>query len=538
MPNNANRGSILDPELSNYINRRQVVTASDTTYNAGISMNVNRRNLQSYLGTTANSRQVGADNYMNYLGGMNTYDSSQVDDGVNALMTDTLSGLEGAPYQFHQFVDRRLNQSDTTDPRTAETYIGRKYAEKILGRMPIMFITPCTAAFMQGFSDSDKSIAAQGLLDPGDDEREAMNLIQGQGKFYTPKFAYDKYYNYLNLMLNVVAIYLGLGNVRIKLGNNGNKRELGTMTWQDEGSSYFNERFFSSKEMLSFYLDNFTEVSHSVSNSFGDSSLAATINGFSDTANEIKFLFGTEGNAIANAIGGSKEMLSSVTSTLGGVLGNLGGGIVQSLAETGLNSVLNGSKIIFPQVWQDSSNDESYSFNFKFRSPDHDTLSIYLNVIKPYCKLLALAMAHMDEDNPNGYSSPFLVKASCKGMFNIDLGGISSLSISKGAECQWNDDGLPTQIDVSMDIQNLYSHLAITPYSYGDLTNKIIANNTAYMDFLANMAGLNIGKMEVGRRLRMRYYLMESQWDQAPARAGTMLDNAISNFIGRIYNVL
>ena len=211
----------------------------------------------------------------------------------------------------------------------------------------------------------------------------------------------------------------------------------------------------------------------------------------------------------------------------------LAGGIVSSVAADGINTILNGGKIIFPQIWQDSSMDESYSINFKFRSPDCDSLSIYLNVLKPYCKLLALAMAQQDKDNINGYNTPFIVKAYSKGMFNVDLGGIASMNVTKGAECQWNDDGLQTQIDVSIDIQNLYSHLAMSDYS--SVTN--IVKNTAYMDFLCNMAGLNIAQMEMGRRIKMRLYFSNMKIKDIDNRIFGWFDNQISNVIGRFWEL-
>ena len=113
--------------------------------------------------------------------------------------------------------------------------------------------------------------------------------------------------------------------------------------------------------------------------------------------------------------------------------------------------------------------------------------------------------------DPNLYTSPFLVRAAAKGMFNIDMGMITSLSISKGAECCWNVDGLPTQIDISITIEDLYSSLHSSGYS--DLWHplrdaKAMVENTAYQDYLANMAGLNIAQMEVGRKALMYTYLV------------------------------
>jgi hypothetical protein len=144
----------------------------------------------------------------------------------------------------------------------------------------------------------------------------------------------------------------------------------------------------------------------------------------------------------------------------------------------------------------------------------------------------------MLNDDPNNYSSPFLVRAYSKGMFNIDMGIITGLNVTKGAECCWNDDGLPTQIDISIDIKDLYSNLIMSSQSSKGVTSWDVANNTSYMDFLANMAGLNIAQMEIGRRLEMTYYLSKNSFTTIPSRIFTRFDQSISSLMGKLYEIL
>ena len=284
-----------------------------------------------------------------------------------------------------------------------------------------------------------------------------------------------------------------------------------------------------------FYLDGLTSVSETYTNETTESSLASQINGFADQANEIRFLFGQKGSAIGNLLDGVDDATSSIRSSLATVMGNLGGGIVESLADKGVSTVLDGGKIVFPKIWSNSSAQRSYSIEIKLRSPDHDSLSIFLNILKPYCRLLCLALPRLMDDNPNGYRAPFMVKAFSKGIFNIDYGMITSMTVTKGAECCWNDDGLPTQIDISLEIEDLYSSLAMSGFTD---TNKQIVSNTSYMDFLANMAGLNIAQMEIGRRIKMYYYLTKTDITQIPSKIHTRFDQSISKLMGKAYNLL
>lgn len=471
-----------------------------------------------------------------YIRGTDGNDLENISQSVVKLMSTKTRGIEGLPYQFMENVDRRI----------MNTEVGRKYGERIFGRLPLLFLTPCEPLFMDDFDKSSKNAVLSALL--GNAGGNISELINGSGRYYSVNFNYAEYYKYLNTMLACVAAYLGDGeggslyNKEIAIGDQGAKK-IGYIDWSNELNSSF-KKFFSAKENVVFYLDGMDTVSESFSNDTTTSSIASTINGFSDTAREVKFLFGENGNAVADLINSGSEVTSNITSALSGAASSVAGGIVGSLSNKGVNSVLNGGKIVFPEMWSDSDFSRSYSIDIKLRSPDHDNLSIFLNILKPYCKLLALTMprARIDSSgvvDPNSYNSPFLVKAYSKGMFNIDMGIISSMTVNKGATCCWNDDGLPTQIDISLEIKDLYSKLAMSNLSGNDL--RAIAstvNNTAYMDFLANMAGLNVGQMEVGRRITMAYYLSQTYGATTMSSVFNRLDQGVSNLIGKLYNIL
>jgi hypothetical protein len=463
---------------------------------------------------------------------------------TNKMMTTTMNGIEGLPYQFMPSVDARIYG---TGRSTTDSMIGRKYAEKIMGRFPLLFLTPCFPQALADFSDSDTQNIVTMLLEKNYDE----DLVTGQGRYYNVVNAYDQYYRYYNCMMSATAAFLGIYDKKIPSYTGNDQLVIGEYDWSKELNDDF-KTFFDAKENLVFYLDNFNSVSENFSNDTTASSIADQINGVSDTSNELRFLLGGNSSTITKIADNVSDAVSSVTSALSDALGleKLGGGIVGSLASDGINTLVNGGKIIFPEIWSNSDYSRDYSLEIKLRSPDHDSLSIYLNIIKPYCKLLCLVLPRVMENekhyNANAYMSPFLVKAFSKGKFNIDMGIITTMSVTKGAECQWNDDGLPTQIDISITVKDLYSSLAMSGFESTGLignpfkaTKQIwkIVNNTAYMDFLANMAGLNVGTMSVGRRVTMYKYLTNTSIKQYPARKFTQFDQSISRIMGRLYEI-
>ena len=469
---------------------------------------------------------------------------SESNELVEKMMTKTLTGIEAIPYQFMPSVDTRL---DKTGRSSSESKIGRKYAEKITTRLPLLFLTPCFPKALSDFSDDDKNSLINMILDGTADE----DLVNGSGRYYSVSFAYDEYYRYLNCMLAAVASFLNIYDKPVP-GYSGGTKKLGEFDWSKESESNEDlKTFYTAKENVVFYLDGFSSVSESFTNEVTESSIASQINGTSDTAHELNFLLAGNNSALAKIAETAESAVGTITSALSDVIGDLGGGIIGSLADKGVNTIANGGKIIFPQIWSNSSYQRSYTLDIKLRSPDHDSLSIFYNILKPYCKILCLCLPRVMENeshyNANAYMSPFLVKAFSKGMFNIDMGIISSLSVTKGAECQWNADGLPTQLDISIDVTDLYSSLAMSGFESTGLignpfkaTKQIvkIVNNTAYMDFLANMAGLNVGQMAIGRRIEMFTYLARTATTQFAARKYTQFEQSLSTLMASLYDKL
>ena len=433
----------------------------------------------------------------------------------SGLVTTSINGIEGLPYQFLDTADRRIVTTDNKGVKT-QLDLGRKYTERIFSRLPLVFFSPGKPLFCGDKGAVDSLLTGNALL-----EGQLKNNIP----YYKFEYDYAQYYFYLNAMLTSIAVFLGINTEKIVLQGTKKETMIGNINWASEENPQL-KTFVNKEENVAFYADSFSEVSESFGNDTTSSQLASMVNGFSDQAKELKYLFGENGSAVADMINNGGEVTSSITSSLTGLVSNVGGGILGSITNKGVNSVLNGGKIIFPELWSDSSYDKSISLNFKFRSPDCDNLSIFLNVIKPYCKLLALVMPRLvgsdieesSKYDVNAYSAPFLVKAFAKGMFNIDMGIITSLSVNKGGECRWNDSGLPTQIDVSVDIKDLYRSIAMSSYRASatnifknvSATGRFVAN-TSYMNFLANNAGVNAGFFDVGDKLKTYYNILFKQ---------------------------
>lgn len=443
------------------------------------------------------------------------------------FLNNNIRGVFGMPYQFMPTVDRRLEPLKGEESNDCErSRFGRKYAEKIVGRLPLLLLAPGTASFLHGFSQDDKNRVLNSL-GSGGNAGDVSSVLDGNGKYYTFQYAYADYYQYVNSSCQTVAILLGLGDEEVKVG--GYKEELKKFDWGNSKIRGGFGSFFSINESVPFYIDSESSITETFSNDTTESALAGQMNDIGAQVREFKYVLGaaTGGNSAVQALGTS---FSQALQNAG-----LSGGLIPNLA-AGIGTLLYGGKLVFPKMWGDSDFTREYAINFKFRSPDHDNLSIYLNIIVPYLHLVCMTAPHMlSSTNVNAIDSPFLVRGFYKGFFNCDMGMITSLSATKGAECQWNDDGLPTQMDVSMNLQDLYTNMSISN-AYAKHGPVRFVKNTNLIDYLAMTAGLNLDEPELSRSAKIVWQLTKNKVTSIPYRKFNQMSQAITNRIGDLYS--
>ena len=209
-----------------------------------------------------------------------------------------------------------------------------------------------------------------------------------------------------------------------------------------------------------------------------------------------------DSNGVLTSIGNA---VTDVASNLASAVGDLGevvaGKNILSRVANELTTIVTGGKIIFPEIWSDSEYDRSYDITIKLRSPDPDPVSIFLNIYMPIILLVSMAAPHQVGNSSNSYESPFLVRATYKSIFSCDLGIISSLSISKGGPGNWNVFGQPTYADISLSIKDLYSSMFISK-------RMGLICNTAQMDYLATMAGVDMNEYEPTRMIKLALQIL------------------------------
>ena len=445
------------------------------------------------------------------------------------LKISNLRGVLGIPHQFLPTADPRLGKE-----RLEITALGRSYYKHILKTMPLLFITPGVPKFTVEATAANRSLL-ETLMGAGNNEDTTFS-----GKYYSLKFDWEGYFQYVTPMLRLAATWLGIGKIELdgvaldsynwRINYNGvsetGQSGIGTslIKWLF-GNAIYNHTV--GRDCVVLYANCGENTSDSFSNSITQSGLASTINNASDAAREAQFITGTLGSQGVGYDPNEKSTLTSGRSTTGMTF-------LDSIVNKA-KAIVSGGRLVFPQIWSDSSFSRSYTCNMKLVSPAGDKLSIFLNILVPIFHILGFSIARQTEQGGQTYQSPFLVRAYYKGMFNVDMGIIESLSVTKGTEGEWTVDGLPTVADVSFEIKDMYDGMFISSGGYSDTGNGEFLSNITELDYIANCCGININQMEGSR---FQYYMTQIK------NSGADIVNEItglvaqwgSNFMERIFS--
>lgn len=475
----------------------------------------------------------------------NNQQTTVASETFSTMNVTSIRGVFGMPYQFMNIADWRIDAGTGRD--NAYENFGRKYAEKIVARMPLFIMVPGTAEFMAKYSDDERKSAIKSLFGSTDGvDADRMNkVLEESGQYYNFYADWATYYKYVNPLCRIAAGLMKINNITIP-DNTGKNVPLGEFNWRNVASDKFRS-MFSYKGGCAFYLNTSPQVSNSWSNDTTKSQLADKVNSISDKVREMQFLMG---NVMASGMGmktksqlelwaengnGTKsrnpQEKNAVQDVLTGITGdnNVIGSVINGMGE-----IMTGSKMRFPELWSDSRFSQDYSINIKLTSPDCDNLSLYLNIIVPLIHIMCLAAPR--STGVNAYGSPFLVRCFYRGFFNIPMGIITGLNITKGGEGKWSYSNIPTEVDVDISIKDLYDLMMISINNGDDWKTDVnILSNNSLMDYLANSCGININELDITRTLLLYKIIYQGKIQDYFPNIGESLDQWVYNKLLRLF---
>lgn len=233
-----------------------------------------------------------------------------------------------------------------------------------------------------------------------------------------------------------------------------------------------------------FSVDFQGSVSESVGNSISDIELGGILKGAGGAARNLKFNL-----AGGNIIPGVAE--------LGDMLKNFAAGALESIT-FGLSNVIStlmGNAFIeFPKKWDDSEMSfPTVTYNMTLISPYGNTISQLQNIYIPLAMLLAGSLPLATGER--SYTSPFLCRLFNKGIQNIKLGMITSLSITRGSSnlpfSRWKK---PLAVEVSFTVTDFSTIMAapINSSVFGGEFNMRLTEDTKFDEYIGILCGKDL----------------------------------------------
>lgn len=294
----------------------------------------------------------------------------------------------------------------------------------------------------------------------------------------------------------------GTGNI-VSYDEEGNEvvQELGkdqfvyqTTTSESEEFESILEDLLQHQNYVQFMVDPDISVTESYGNSVGESQFKGLFDGISSQMKEMMFMAQSGGMDLQ----GMEEFLTSSSDALSSLIDKTFSGGVSSMFSRLISvggNVLRGENMIFPQIYQSSDCSKQYSITVHLKAESGSKLSYYMDVVVPLMHLLALALPR--QTTSNTYGSPFLVKFFVEGLISCNLGMVTDISINKNVAPEgWTIEGLPNEVDVTLQITDLYSDLTMSPQNEPSL----FLNNSSLIEYLATTCGLSIISPQLSKK--------------------------------------
>lgn len=423
-------------------------------------------------------------------------------------------GIFNMPHQFLSTSDPRLPD----EIEGTSGWKGRVYNEYFLTKAPIVTFKVGRPAYMGDVAAvSDDELEA--IYDDTENMADWLDSLFGDSGnemyYYTFEDDFETYCNYVNGMVRYAAVKMDIDEYK-RFNLNDTKFRNGN--WLTD--------FFAGGLGLTTYFSYYCDVSstsfsESGSNSTTESQMASGIKNLGQTQRELSFLFGVDTIAGSDATTSFSQYSSNLKSTYKTVMGSIDS--VLNKVSGMFTSVTSGANVLFPEIWSDSSFRNNISVGIKLFSPYGDKKSVFENVYIPFFCLLAMALPR--QSGKQGFTGPFLVQCFSKGWFSCSCGMIESIDIKKSPNSEWTVDDLPSEIDVTLNIKDLYPTVLETSMD----SIKAFGNNVGLTTYLKTMCGVTLIDFNPTSNIEEAFNTIINSFTDIPMKIYNKAQKAIGN---------
>lgn len=503
----------------------------------------------SKTGSSSNSSSSSKQSTTTYVSPTNANINSDLNRNIDGSMR-----LFGLPHQFTAENDPRIG---------SKSKLGRCFAERIVMEAPIICLKPGVADFLPGKSDEEKEGFVNAIIAASNGNGNVKSIfssIKGADTedsilYYRIKDSYSEMMAKVNLMIKMMALFLGLSNTKVPWAKTAT---FGTYDWryyslknqynditftQQAGTGgaigmfvrnalkNASEKLMNDTQWVRFYVDSNASFGESASNSTTTSILESYTEKLESVAKELDVISGMVGTDVGDALDSAASSVDNYIqsnvksdSAFGTLLKRISGNTTQ---------IISGGNFLIPEIWSQSEYNKSYSFTITLSTPYGNTKSWFLNVGVPLCHILGLCLPQ--QLTANTYKSPYLVKCYSPGWFNCNYGIIDSISIEKGADNSWTVGGLPNEVKVSLSVKDLYSTLSIPEEPYSSPSTFL---NTGMLEFLMVNCAVDITQQDMGEKIKIWTTILSNNFRDRFTSRPYKVQQFFKSRIQKLFNVI
>lgn len=503
-------------------------------------------------------------------------------DGSGHLFKKTMR-LFGLPFQFREAIDPRVSKVSPD--------LGRKFLENIVNEAPVVTIIPGKPVYLPGVKNKEGWThafvsAATGNFSGIQQLAGEADTV----RYYDFQQDYTEYMSYVNIMCRSAATFLELtdtidgtslqkydwrnwrwsGSNYKSVASNMLTVSAGILTgtmkklaqgasglfskvtsyfsgdtsdsnsagsgkhamkynttdggMEDESFSDLIEAAFSTANFVQFYCDPDMGTSESASNSSTTSSIQGAFDSGSSAMKELSFM---ANSGALESVGDLQNFTDTSLQALADHISS-GGQITTFLSRllSVSTNVVKGENVIMPEIYSSSSYDRRYSLRVHLKAPYGNKYCYFMEILVPLFHLMALVLPK--QTSANTYGAPFLVKAYCEGIFSCNLGMVSSISVNKNVSPEsWTTDGFPSEVDVEMEIVDLYSDLTMSPQK----SPMMFLSNSSLIEYLATSCGLNLIQPQIDTKLRYTINTIKNAFGDVDQNLAAEVSNKVENLM-------
>ena len=479
------------------------------------------------------------DSWEDYVAHYSTPDTS-----LGNVPIGRMTFVHGMPFQYTYITDRRYGATgrfgydgaSVSPKKNADVDMyGRTFAKEIAANMPVIVVIPGEPEYLTkasgvfGFRSNANSLKENfspfwGNLSQSEWDSAMENLLgdtaDGVYDYFSFKVNMTEYYKYANSPCRTAASLMGIGK-RTIMG-----KPCGSFDWADynrDASQDYNifSEIVGYGDGISFAYDPLSSVSDTIQNSTTESQFAGMLQQLTGQVRELAFMTGQVGGATS----GLSDYFND--SDYEGVVGDSG---LIGRAKSLLQNVTKGFNIRFPEIWSDSNHTQSYDINMHFITPYNTNYCKWRYVLCPFFLWFSLT-APQAPLSMSVYGRPFLIRAFSLGYFNVENGIIESLQWKRfGDEGDMiSQNGIPTQIDVSVSFKNLY-HTLTQGKTNSPTYMSAFFTNIGLMDMIGSLSGVNVNYLTLSERVGLYF-------TTAVNMVGDIPTNFMSNIQDRMHRV-